>query len=79
MTVLIFKKLRRFDVRRKLLESKALLSSKIFHRYLNFLKHLAPKDRYKTRYKTTLLEFNQDTPNAHQMIALCLCNYMTPS
>ena len=25
------------------------------------------------------LEFNQATPNAYQMIALCLCNNMTPS
>ena len=27
----------------------------------------------------TPLEFNQTTPNAPQMIALCLCNTMTPS
>ena len=27
----------------------------------------------------TPLEFNQATPNAYQMIALCLCYDMTPS
>ena len=25
------------------------------------------------------MEYNQATPNAHQMIALCMCNNMTPS
>ena len=24
------------------------------------------------------MEFNQATPNAYQMIALCMCNNMTP-
>ena len=58
-------------------------------------RHWALKDRGKPRYKNpanlhsstkhslynnpTPLEFNQATPNAYQMIALCLCNNMTPS
>ena len=58
-------------------------------------RHWALKDRVKPRYKNsanlhsstkhspynncTPLEFNQATPNAYQMLALCLCKNMTPS
>ena len=57
--------------------------------------HWALKDRGKPRYKNsanlhsstkhslynnpTPLEFNQTTPNAYQMISLCLCNNMIPA
>ena len=43
------------------------------------LANLHSSTRHSVYNNSTPLEFSQATPNAYQMIALCLCNNMTPN
>ena len=43
------------------------------------LANLNSSTRHSVYNNSTPLEFSQTTPNAYQMIALCLCNNMTPN